>query len=65
MTSYITWNKNDDAAFRDYYFNLTGEMIQADPMDAGANWQVGSSRLTADSISELLKFAGVMVSEEI
>lgn len=63
MTSFITWNKTDDSAFRAYYLSTTGEQIQDEPTDLGDKFEVGSSRLSDDEITALLQFSGVSVSD--
>lgn len=65
MTDYISWLKTNDAAFRADYFEKTGEKIQDDPIDAGTHWQVGSTRLTPDMITELKKTVSVKAEKII
>lgn len=64
MSNFITWNKSDDDAFRNYYFATTGEKIQDEPRDLGDRLEVGSSRISESEIAALLQFSGVTITSE-
>lgn len=53
MTTFIIWNKTDDAAFRMRYLEVTGEAVQESPQESETQYMVGSSRITSEQLSAL------------
>lgn len=52
---FIRYPKTKDAQFRERYFNMTGEKIQAEPMESedGKHYMVGSYRVKQLQITAL------------
>lgn len=57
MTTFIIWDKSDDTAFRQRYFDVTGERVQAQPDENvdDTKFMVGSARISASQLSALGK----------